>query len=128
MKNFRIIHRETPVLELQSYSQRFYLRRDSASVFQRILRNFSDQFIYKTPAGNCLCYVKNCILVSHDCQIRAKMLSFEQNFEFQFNQAISIYRYTNADLKIFPCIQIHIKIIPWKLRIHSRKNSRFICL
>ena len=33
-------------------------------------------------------------------------------------------RYANADLKISPYIQIQMKILPWKLCIPNRKNSR----
>ena len=35
-------------------------------------------------------------------------------------------KYTKAELKISPYLQIHIKIIPWKFCILNQKNSRII--
>ena len=37
------------------------------------------------------------------------------------------YMYTNADLEISLYVCVHIKIIPWKLRIRNPKNSWVIC-
>ena len=39
----------------------------------------------------------------------------------------SLYRYTNAGLKISVYVRIHIKTIPWKLCILNPKNSQVIC-
>ena len=43
-----------------------------------------------------------------------------------FDLLIAYLINANADLKISLCVLVHIKIIPWKLRILTPKNSRVI--
>ena len=58
-----------------------------------------------------------------------KFLASNLDVHFIWAHCISIIifkRYTNSDLKISLCIQIHMKIVPWKLRIQFFLKSMLI--
>ena len=46
---------------------------------------------------------------------------FPNIWSFHFSCAL---RYTNADLKMSLYVRVHIKMIPWKIRILNPRNSR----
>ena len=60
-------------------------------------------------------------------KFQLKFISIPQFCVIQYKKTEKcvIWRYTNADLKIFSYLCVHIKIMPWKFRI---LNPRFIKL